>query len=72
LRSYTDARSKLRRAQRQQSEQVYFQKFEELDRSASVDYIIFWKLLRKRNKNDTVQIQYLQVGNQTFADDNVV
>ena len=32
----------------------------------------FGKLLRKRNKNDTVQIQYLQVGNQTFKDDNVV
>jgi len=51
---------------------VYFQKFEELDRVASGDHRMFWKLLRKRNKNDTVQIQYLQVGNQTFNDDNVV
>jgi len=72
LRSYKDAKSKLRRAQRQQSEKVYFQKFEELDRAASGDHRRFWKLLRNRNKNDTVQIQSLQVGNQTVKDDNVV
>jgi len=72
LRSYKEAKSKLRRAQRQQSEKVYFQKFEELDRAASGDHRRFWKRLRNRNKKDTVQIQSLQVGNQTFKGDNVV
>ena len=72
LLSYRNAKSKLRRAQRQQSEKVYFQKFEELDRAASGDHRMFWKLLRNRNKKDTVQIQSLQVGNQTFKNDNVV
>ena len=72
LLSYKDAKSKLRRAQWQQSEKVYFQKFEELDRAASGDHRMFRKLLRNRNKNDTVQIQSLQVGNQTVKDDNVV
>ena len=52
MRSYKDAKSKLRRAQRQQSEKVYFQKFEELDRAASGDHRMFWKLLRNRNKKD--------------------
>ena len=43
-----------------------------MDRAASGDHRRFWKRLRNRNKKDTVHIQSLQVGNQTFKDDNVV
>ena len=43
-----------------------------MDRAASGDHRRFWKRLRNRNKKDTVKIQSLQVGNQTFKDDNVV